>query len=118
MQTRNTKKIKITVVGALAGFSLLLPLSSDALCLKECQMGDTTQTGTIQNYGSSTNTQQNSADRRYGSHNFGDASMAVLGDMNIQVGHEHVEIKGMENSTNSVIDASINSTIILGNSKQ
>ncbi|MBI2082501.1 MAG: hypothetical protein HYT76_02935 [Deltaproteobacteria bacterium] len=118
MQARNKIKLKKKVIGALAIFSFLFPGLSHALCLKECQMGDTTQKGTIQNYGPSTNTQNNQADRRDGSHNYGDASMNIMGDMNIQVGHEKIEIKGMKDSTNSMIDASINSTIILGNMKQ
>lgn len=118
MQTRNTTRLEKVMIGALAISSLLFPISSQALCLKECQTGNTTQRGTIQNYGPSTNTQSNQADRRYQSHNFGDTSTNVMGDMNIQVGHEHVEIKGMENSQNSMIDTSINSTIILGNVKQ
>ena len=105
----------IRIVGLL---SILIGSSSQALCLKECQLGDTAQSGVIQTSAPSTNYQQNQADRRQASHNFGDTSTNVLGDMNIQVGHEHVEIKGMENSTNSMIDTSIHSNIILGNVKQ
>lgn len=106
------------MIGALGSFFLLLPFSSQALCLKECRSGATAQRGTIQTSAPSTNYQQNQADRRYQGHNFGDTSTNVMGNMNIQVGHEQVEIKGMENSTNSMIDTSINSTIILGNVKQ
>ncbi|MBI4374295.1 MAG: hypothetical protein HY542_05400 [Deltaproteobacteria bacterium] len=119
MQARNKTKLQKKVIGALAIFSFLFPGLSHALCLKECQMAQNSgQRGSINNMGPSTNTQNNQADQRYRSHNFGDASTNVMGDMNIQVGHEKIEIKGMENSTNSVIDASISSTIILGNTKQ
>ena len=54
---------------------------------------------------------------RQQSHNFGDNSTSVLGDVNVRVGHEHMEIKGMENTSNTMVDASINSTVIVGNMK-
>ena len=111
------KEIKRMMTG-LAGILIFsIPLSASALCLRECVTDQSR--GTLGSSGDfANNTQQNQADQRTGSHNFGDTSTNVMGDMNIQVGHEHVDIKGMENSTNSMIDASINSTIILGNVKQ
>ena len=113
MKRRDVRKV-MRIGGVLLPILLFSSLSQ-ALCLKDCQ---SSQRGTIRTAGPSTNYQQNQADQRVNSHNFGDTSTNVMGDMNIQVGHEKVEIKGMENSTNSVIDTSINSTIILGNVKQ
>lgn len=118
MKIHRKSNRRVRLMAGVGMISLLSPLSSQALCLKNCQSGDTAQRGTIQTSAPSTNYQQNQADRRIGSHNFGDTSTNVMGDMNIQVGHEKIEIKGMENSTNSIIDTSISSTIILGNVKQ
>lgn len=56
---------------------------------------------------------------RQNSHNFGDNNTAVLGDVNIRVGHERVEISGFGGGSNgNYIDTSVHSNIILGNMKQ
>lgn len=112
-------RIKIAgMIMALGLFSLLLPASSQAICLQNCQSGETTQRGTIQASGISTNSHQSQADKRLKSHNFGDNSTNVMGDSYIHIGHENVVIKGIENSTNSMIDMSINAPVILGNMNQ
>ena len=100
--------------GVLSGFlwaMLLLPSVSEAMCMKDCGPG----VGAIHSIGSSTNVQQNQMEQRSGSHNFGRDSTSVLGDVTIHIGHDRMVIKGMENSTNSVIDASVSSSVILGN---
>ena len=95
-------------------FTLLcFPLTSQAFCTADCQNQPTTT-----NFMDRSTIGYQSNDRRVGSHNFGEGSTAILGDVNLRVGHEHVEIKGMENSPHSIIDNSINSTVILGNMKQ
>jgi hypothetical protein len=101
-----TKTIPAMVIMTL----LVLPQVLEATCLRGCESSP----ASVEN----SSVSQQGGERRTNSHNFGDNSTAILGDVRIQIGHKKIEIKGMENSNNSVIDASINSTIILGNVKQ
>ena len=111
MNPRKKTKI-IGVIGMLIG--LFLSGSVNALCLRDCNQAS----GGMISLAPSVNYQQNQAEDRQKSHNFGNESTNVLGDVNVRVGHEHIEIKGMENSNNSLIDASVHSTVIMGNLKQ
>jgi len=43
---------------------------------------------------------------------------SVMGDMNIKVGHEKLDINIGSNATENTVDASISSTIILGDMKK
>ncbi|MBI2501087.1 MAG: hypothetical protein HYW02_06430, partial [Deltaproteobacteria bacterium] len=96
--------------------SLLLSPSLFAFCLQECERGSAGRKGPSA-IGSVGSIGWQSNDNRLRSHNFGNNSTAILGDMNIRVGHERIEINGMRDSQNSMIDASITSIVNLGGSQ-
>lgn len=82
-----------------------------ALCLKNCR---------TEGSRSSTLTPSISYQRsesRENSHNMRDVRNSIVGNVTIQNGHEKLEI-GNVTAERSVIDASINSTVILGDMKQ
>lgn len=89
---------------------LLISVQVDALCLKDCNKSTTESTSLSSNHFQNSN-------NRDGSHNFGDVKNSIIGDVNIRNGHERLEITGME-AKQSMIDASINSTVILGDMQQ
>ncbi len=107
---KRSQKIIMVLGWLIGGLVLLMQGRAEALCLKNC-----TQVGSSAAFLGPTYNQN--LEYRQQSHNFGDNSTNVLGDVNIRVGHEHMEIKGMENTSNTMVDASINSTVILGNMK-
>lgn len=110
-EIRKMKRLEISMILALLG----LPASAGATCLQDCdQTASSTSTTTMTN--SEIGNQYN--EHRQRSHDFGDNNTAILGDVRIRIGHEKVEITGMRDSQNSVIDTSIHSTVILGNMKQ
>ncbi|MDO8462383.1 MAG: hypothetical protein Q7S98_05960 [Deltaproteobacteria bacterium] len=101
-------KMKKRLIGILP--FLLFPLTVQAVCLTNCE---TTVATTNNNDGASIGVQ--SSDRRERSHNFGNNNTAILGDVNIRVGHENLTINGgFGEGKNNVIDASITSFINLG----
>lgn len=108
------KKTKIKKAGiALFAILLAFPLTSEALCLKDC-----VSTSSSPQFNNSTLSYQ-PTEQRQESHNFGNNSTSVLGDVRIQVGHERVEISGPQSgSNNNFVDASVQSTIILGDLQQ
>ncbi|MDO8461376.1 MAG: hypothetical protein Q7S98_00795 [Deltaproteobacteria bacterium] len=101
-----TLKMKQLVM-AVAGLLMLLPLPLRAFCARDCQQ--TTQQEAPSGYGQ----------YRDRSHNFGNGNTAVMGDVNIRVGHDNVVFKGFGgNASNNVFDNSVHSTVIMGNMKQ
>ncbi|PIR18261.1 MAG: hypothetical protein COV46_00820 [Deltaproteobacteria bacterium CG11_big_fil_rev_8_21_14_0_20_49_13] len=52
------------------------------------------------------------------SHNTGDVKNSVMGDVNIHVGHKKMDVKIDQGSGNNTVNASVSSTIILGDMKQ
>lgn len=106
--------IKLTaVLELLTLFSFIFTSGHlEAICLKDCET--TTPRRAISLYG--TSGQNSSSEMEYADQNsnMGDVKNTVFGDMNISIGHESVEISTESNSNQNTIDASINSTIILG----
>lgn len=90
---------------------LILPQLAEATCLQNCDNSSNTQLNN-----SSIGYQSN--ERRTRSHNFGNNSTAILGDVNINVGHKRIDITGMKDSQNSMIDASITSIVNVGSGGQ
>ncbi len=86
---------------------LLLPATSRAICLKDC-------TSTAQRTESD---RFDSGDYREKSHNTGNVRNSVMGDMNVNVGHKRLNLN-IGSGSNNTVDASINSTIILGDMKK
>lgn len=105
-------KLKIAQI-VLSAFFFLAPSLSDALCLKECTIQMPRPQISFDNRSLMGPTYNNTTFRER-SPNIGNIKNGVAGDMNIRVGHERVDIKTDSNSNNNTIDASINSTIILG----
>ena len=105
-------KINHRAMFIMLSYFILLPSLSNALCLQNCKQ-EKARFFEVSDIGSpsSGNVNSPSAD-----HNIrtGDVKNTVFGDMNIKVGHEHVDIRTDSNSNNNTIDANINSTIILG----
>lgn len=99
---------KIILALLILGF----PSVSHALCLQNCQQ-EAAKIVDSQSYGSPYDAVSNSPYRQRDI-SAGDVKNSVFGDMNIRVGHERVDVKTDSNSNNNTIDASINSTIILG----
>jgi hypothetical protein len=93
--------------------SLLLPAMANALCLSECQKHPPSLAGSnLAESTASLNTvkMSSSGDKQ----NIGSVKNSVLGDMNIRIGHQRVDIKTEDKAHHNVVDTSINSTIILG----
>lgn len=89
-------------------FLLILPVSGWGICFKDCQ----TLPPTLE---------QSPApllEQRIRSHNFRDVRNSVLGNVDIRVGHDHLEIGGIGQGNQNYIDASVQSTVILGDLKQ
>jgi len=97
----------------LALLILISPSVSHALCLQNCRQ-EAARIVDSQGYGSPYDAVSNSPYRQQRPINAGDVKNSVFGDMNIRVGHERVDVKTDSDSNNNTIDASINSTIILG----
>lgn len=103
----------------LAAFALLIvflfffPTISEAMCLKDCvSSAPKLSMPPLLNWPSNISAQN--LENRDRSPDMGDVKNSVVGDMNIHVGHKRVDIKTDSSSSNNLIDASINSTIILG----
>lgn len=95
---------------------IILPALSFALCLTECRQG--TSKPIISNDNHSVGYKSDEVNYRERSHNTGDVKNSVMGDMNIRIGHERLDIRMDSNSSNNSVDASISSTIILGDMKK
>ena len=96
---------------------LLFPLTGHALCLQDCATQSTSR-NTSFNYQASQQqfTRNNDSFNREKSHNMGDTKNSIVGDVNIRVGHEHMDISGLQNSSNAMINASVTSVVNLGDS--
>lgn len=110
MNPSELKRKRMALLGVI-GMLLLPPSTSSALCINNCRPSTT-------NLMEKSRIDRQSNDFRMRSHNFGENSTNILGDFVVRTGHEHIEIKGIENSPHSVIDSSVNSTVILGNMRQ
>lgn len=89
--------------------TMIMPMTADALCLQNCQKPNAVPT-----FNSVGGYQRNAVRSRERSHNTGDVKNSVMGDVNIKVGHEKLDIKMSSGAKNNTVDASVNSTIILG----
>lgn len=105
MKNKNTKWMTI-IMGAM----ILATLASDAhsLCVKDCEMK-----GVRPRFDTFT-ANSGMSPYRERSHNTGDVKNSVMGDVNIKVGHEKLNINIDSKGDDHMVDASINSTIILG----
>lgn len=103
---KNMRNVIIAIIIALA------PMAASARCLQNC-----TQPGQDILF-NSTGYRTDSVQYREKSHNTRDVENSVMGDLNIHVGHERLEINMDKNSKSNTVDASVSSTIILGDIKQ
>lgn len=90
---------------------LVIPAISHSICLENCDEARPPISFDSLSFNGAQTSNMN-----YGSPNYntGDVKNSVLGDMNIRVGHEKVDINMDANSSGNTVDTSINSTIILG----
>ncbi|MBI1908554.1 MAG: hypothetical protein HYS22_00055 [Deltaproteobacteria bacterium] len=115
MKTKRNKILKKAVPLLALGLVLGLPLTTEAACLRDCAQDNAQDSGRAGNSYSGYGTNS----YRDRSPTFGDNNTAILGDVNIHVGHDNVTIGGFGgNATGNFVDTSINSTIIMGNLKQ
>ena len=110
------KMIPNMVAGLAALFISLFPALSPGLCLKDCQKITAGPAGSPEP--SSIGYMADSVRYRERSHNTGDVKNSVMGDVNIRVGHERVDIRLDSGTSDNLVDASISSTIILGDMKR
>ncbi|MBI2091882.1 MAG: hypothetical protein HYT75_02655 [Deltaproteobacteria bacterium] len=96
--------------------TLVFPLNAGAICLNNCTSNDARMKESFQANLSGGGFQ----DVRYRekSHNTGDVKNSVMGDVNIRVGHDKLDINMDSKSKNNFVDASVSSTIILGDMKK
>lgn len=99
---------------ALSSLLFFAPSLSDAICLKDCTTQMPRPSSISFDNRLLMGPAYNSTTIRDRSPNIGDMKNGVAGDMNVRIGHDRVDIKTDSNSNNNTIDASINSTIILG----
>ncbi len=90
---------------------LFVPSTAGALCLENCQ-AEAERNYSFSDAGSAYAPRPNSSGGR--NIRAGDVKNSVFGDMNIRVGHERLDIRTESASNNNTIDATINSTIVLG----
>ncbi len=96
-------------------FLVVFPLILNAFCMNSCK-NTSSQQGTAPEFDGfpappANGTRQNSDD-------IGDVRNSIMGNVNIRVGHEHLSINMDSNSSANTVDASVSSTIILGDMKQ
>ncbi len=104
-------KVAQIILSSLLFFS---PTLSDAICLKDCTAQMPKASSVSFDNRSLLGPAYNNTTIRERSPTIGDMKNGVAGDMNVRIGHERVDIRTDSNSNNNTIDASINSTIILG----
>jgi hypothetical protein len=102
-------KREIIIMLAVATVILMLPFDGNAICLNNCANNDARMKGS---FGSQ------DVRHREKSHNTGDVKNSVMGDVNIRVGHDKLDINMDSKSKNNFVDASVSSTIILGDMKK
>ena len=108
-----SERIQKEGIRVLMAFLLsLVGTSAEALCLKECQNSE----GQIQPKNKISFHDSSRASRSFNrekSHDISNSKNTIAGDINLQIGHERIEI-GNANSPNSNINASITSIVNLG----
>lgn len=109
------KNKMIIAVIMLIGF---LPNLSHALCLNNCQQQQQSPKRFDSPDPNSGESAAGGFRYRERSNNTGDVKNSVMGDMNIRVGHEKVDIRMDSKSNNNTVDASVSSIIILGDTKK
>ena len=92
---------------------LSIPSIVIATCLKDC--GETKSSSGLNIVNDNSRSESTDA-RRNKSHNMGDVKNSIVGDVKINNGHKKLEFKNIGTKAN--IDASINSTIILGDTNE
>lgn len=95
----------------IASFFTALP--AWALCMRDCS-----STTKPLSWPRAYRPYTSQAEMREQSHNMRDAKNSVLGDVNIHVGHKQLDLRTEGASHGNTIDASVNSTIILGDMKK
>jgi hypothetical protein len=109
------RQIQTTIAQiVLSSFLFFVPSLSDAICLKDCTTKMPAASSVSFDNRSLLGPAYNNTTVRDRSPTIGDMKNGVAGDMNIRIGHERVDIRTDSNSNNNTIDASINSTIIMG----
>ncbi len=94
----------------ISGLLLLLASNSEATCFQNCMAsGNTSNTATIKPV-MKTMLDQPTVNREK-SHDMTNSKNAILGDMNIKIGHDRMEFS---NGANGQVNASITSIINLG----
>lgn len=104
--------MKRKVIMAIAAMAAISPATAMSLCFTDCQA--TTARLSFAPQFSQVGKMNDSYNQRERSHNTGDVKNSVMGDMEIRVGHEKLDIKMDGGTSNSTVNASVNSTIILG----
>lgn len=102
------------ILGLTALLLLLSPTCCQAFCLKDCWKTKNADSPAPHSAGH----MADSIRYRERSHNTGDVKNSVMGDVNIQVGHEKLDVRIDSGTNNNSVDASISSTIILGDMKR
>lgn len=97
---------------------LILCKQGHSYCLKDCQKATDSS---MRSLAATTNTpttidNSNNIGTRNNSHNMGNVDHSIIGDVSIQNGHTKMEISNVQKG--SSIDASIKSTVILGDVHQ
>lgn len=108
--------MKRMILAALMVAGLFCGTSSFAVCLQNCT-SESTSRQNAPNF-NSIGTGANRVQYRERSHNTRDVKNSVMGDVNIRVGHDKLDIKMDSNSSSNTVDASVTSTIILGDMKK
>lgn len=114
-------KIYLRAVLVSGGLLGLLPLQAGATCLVDCEVPNTSpsfinQQNTQMNATNMQNTARESFNRDR-SHDMGNVKNSVVGDVYIRNGHDHMEISNLHSQQNVMIDASINSVVNLGDTR-
>jgi hypothetical protein len=102
------------VLGLTALLLLLSPTCCQAFCFKDCRKTKNADSPAPNSIGY----MADSVRYRERSHNTGDVKNSVMGDVNIRVGHEKLDIRLDSGTEDNSVDASISSTIILGDMKR
>ncbi|MBI4211090.1 MAG: hypothetical protein HY540_00485 [Deltaproteobacteria bacterium] len=111
-----TPSLPSLLICGTAMIFIAVPLTASALCLENCVDRKPEPLASM----ALTSPQDTTIEpqMRERSHNTADVKNSVMGDVNIRVGHEKLEIRSEGTSHSNTVDASIQSTIILGDMKQ
>ncbi len=112
-----SNKIVMLLVVIPTLLACFIPKLGNAICFQNCQQAASTSSMTSLN-DNSIGYQTDNLQYRERSHNTRDVKNSVMGDVNIHVGHDRMDIKMDSKSNNNTVNASVSSTIILGDMKQ